>query len=65
MNDFLSKWGEAANTSLGFFWMALWAFALGYVISSCIQVFVTENECKKQWAKRNLRECYWGLFLDL
>lgn len=26
MNDFLKQWGEAAYTSTGFFWMALWAF---------------------------------------
>ncbi len=43
MQDFLSKWGEAAYTSVGFFWMTLWAFALDYVLSSCIQVFVTEK----------------------
>ncbi len=52
MNDFLSKWGEAANTSLGFFWMALWAFALGYVISSCIQVFVTEKRMQKTMGEK-------------
>ena len=51
MDDFLNKWGEAANTSLGFFWMALWAFALGYVISSCIQVFVTEKRMQKTMGK--------------
>jgi hypothetical protein len=28
MNNFLQKWGEAAYTSTGFFWMALWAFIL-------------------------------------
>jgi len=34
-------------TTLGFFWMALWAFALGYVISAMIQVFVTEQRMKE------------------
>lgn len=47
MNSFLERWGEAAYTSAGFFWMALWAFALGYLISSMIQVFVTEKRMKK------------------
>ncbi|KKL70626.1 hypothetical protein LCGC14_2103000, partial [marine sediment metagenome] len=42
MNDFLEQWGEAAYTTTGFFWMALWAFVLGYIISSMIQIFVTE-----------------------
>lgn len=41
--SFVQQWAEAARTSLGFFWMALWAFALGYVISSMIQVFVTRE----------------------
>lgn len=44
---FLEQWAEAANTSLGFFWMALWAFILGYLISSMIQVFVTEKKMQK------------------
>lgn len=47
MDVFLSQWAEAAYTTLGLFWMALWAFALGYVISSMIQVFVTQSRMKK------------------
>jgi uncharacterized membrane protein YraQ (UPF0718 family) len=46
-NGFLEAWAEAATTTLGFFWMAFWAFGLGYVISSMIQVFVTEERMKK------------------
>jgi len=44
---FLSLWNEAALTSLGFFWMALWAFALGYLISSLIQVLVTRQRMQR------------------
>ncbi|MFI2743061.1 permease [Zhouia sp. PK063] len=47
MNDFLKQWGEAAYTTTGFFWMALWAFVLGYIISSMIQIFVTEKRMQK------------------
>lgn len=47
MNHFLQQWGEAAHTSLGFFWMALWAFVLGYFISSAIQIFVTEKRMQE------------------
>lgn len=47
MEDFLTQWGKAAFTSVGFFWSALWAFALGYVVSSMIQVFVTQERMKK------------------
>ncbi len=47
MSEFLKNWGEAAYTTAGFFWSALWAFALGYIISSMIQVFVTQERMKK------------------
>lgn len=47
MTDLLDKWSEAALTSLGFFWMALWAFVLGYLISSIIQVMVSRSEMRK------------------
>jgi len=49
MNEFLNQWAEAAYTSAGFFWMALWAFVLGYFISSIIQVFLTE-----QWMQKTI-----------
>jgi len=44
---FLKGWSEAAFTTVGYFWMALWAFALGYVISSMIQVFVTRERMER------------------
>ncbi len=47
MDQFLEQWAEAAYTSIGFFWMALWAFALGYLISSLIQVLVTRERMQK------------------
>ncbi|MCB7481490.1 permease [Christiangramia sediminis] len=62
MNDFLSKWGEAAYTTTGFFWMALWAFALGYVISSCIQVFVTEKKMQETMGKEESKGLLLGIF---
>ena len=46
-NDFWSLYGEAALTSLGYFWKALWAFVLGYIVSSMIQVFVTRDRMQK------------------
>jgi uncharacterized membrane protein YraQ (UPF0718 family) len=51
MRIFLEQWAEAANTSFGFFWMALWAFILGYLISSMIQVFVTEKKMQQLMGK--------------
>ena len=62
MNDFLSKWGEAAYTTTGFFWMALWAFALGYVISSCIQVFVTEKKMQETMGQEESKGLLLGTF---
>ncbi|RZS99797.1 permease [Aquimarina brevivitae] len=47
MQDFLDTWAEAAYTTAGFFWMALWAFILGYLISSMIQIFVTEKRMQE------------------
>ncbi|WP_237225995.1 permease [Rubinisphaera sp. JC750] len=47
MNEFLQHWGDASLTSLGFFWMAFWAFSLGYLISSGIQVFVTRERMQQ------------------
>ncbi|WP_432695514.1 permease [Marinobacterium sp. YM272] len=47
MSDFLQHWQDAALTSTGFFWSALWAFVLGYLISSLIQVLVTERRMQR------------------
>ncbi len=62
MSNFLSKWGEAAYTSIGFFWMALWAFVLGYAISSLIQVFVSQERMKKLMGDNSLRSVSLGTF---
>jgi len=62
MNDFLIKWGEAANTSIGFFWMAFWAFILGYALSSMIQVFVTEERMQKTMGGRGAKPVFLGAF---
>ncbi|RLQ23270.1 permease [Seongchinamella sediminis] len=42
----MSTWHQAATTTVGLFWMAFWAFGLGYVISAMIQVFVTRERMK-------------------
>jgi len=47
VQDLLSSWAESAWTSLGLFWMAFWAFGLGYLVSSGIQVFVTERRMRR------------------
>ncbi|MCB9690903.1 MAG: hypothetical protein H6736_03725 [Alphaproteobacteria bacterium] len=37
MEAFLTDWARAAHTTAGLFWLAFWAFALGYLVSSAIQ----------------------------
>ncbi|MDX1692478.1 MAG: permease [Ketobacteraceae bacterium] len=62
MSAFLSSWHEAAVTSLGFFWMALWAFILGYFISSLIQVLVTSERMQQVMGKSGPRSMALGTF---
>ncbi len=62
MNSFLDAWGEAALTSLGFFWMAMWAFALGYAISAMIQVFVTRERMQRAMGDSGPRSVALGAF---
>lgn len=45
--NFVSLYSEAVLTSLGYFWQALWAFVLGYLVSSMIQVFVTRDRMQR------------------
>lgn len=42
-----ADWHGAASTTLGLFWMAFWAFGLGYLVSSCIQIFVGRERMRK------------------
>ena len=62
MDQFLEQWGEAALTSTGFFWMALWAFILGYVISSIIQIFVTEKRMQQAMGDAGGKSMFLGTF---
>lgn len=62
MTNFLTLWHEAATTSLGFFWIALWAFILGYVISSLIQVLITRHRMQKAMGKDGVRSVALGTF---
>ncbi|MBV0912403.1 permease [Rhodobacteraceae bacterium ASV31] len=55
MQEFASLWHDAARTSLGLFWMAFWAFGLGYLVSSLIQVFVTEARMKRSMGEAGPR----------
>jgi len=62
MERYLSLWNEAALTSLGFFWMALWAFALGYLVSSLIQVLVTRQRMQRAMGTDGPRSMLLGSF---
>lgn len=64
MNDtsFWQLYGEAALTSLGFFWKALWAFILGYIVSSMIQVFVTRERMQRTMGEAGKSSVALGTF---
>ncbi len=62
MDEFIALWHEAAITTVGFFWMALWAFILGYVISSLIQVLVTRSRMQKMMGKEGSKSVALGTF---
>ena len=54
--NFFELWHKAATTTLGLFWMAFWAFGLGYLISSMIQVFVTQERMKKSMGSAGVKD---------
>lgn len=62
MQDFLSNWHESAMTTAGLFWMALWAFGLGYLVSSMIQVFVTRERMQKAMGETGPKSVGLGTF---
>ncbi|HKK23013.1 MAG TPA: permease, partial [Pseudohaliea sp.] len=55
MDTFLTHWQSAATTSLGLFWMAFWAFGLGYLLSSMIQVFVSRERMRRSMGQADAR----------
>lgn len=64
MNEasFWQLYSEAALTSLSFFWKALWAFILGYIISSAIQVFVTRDRMQRTMGEAGGKSVALGTF---
>ena len=64
MNDanFWQLYSDAVLTSLSFFWKALWAFIIGYIISSAIQVFVTRERMQKTMGKAGKKSIAIGTF---
>ncbi|MBB3061563.1 permease [Microbulbifer rhizosphaerae] len=56
MQSLLANWHQAATTTLGLFWMAFWAFGLGYLISSMIQVFVSRRRMRQTMGKSGARD---------
>ncbi|EAZ92632.1 permease [Crocosphaera chwakensis] len=60
--QFLNLYSEAVLTSLSFFWKALWAFVLGYVVSSAIQVFVTRERMQKTMGQAGKKSIALGTF---
>jgi len=59
---FLDAWSLSALTALHFFWKAFWAFVLGYVISACIQVFVTRERMQRTMGDAGGKSVFLGTF---
>lgn len=62
MDEFLNGWTRSATTTLGLFWMALWAFGLGYLISGMIQVFVTRDRMQRTMGEAGPKSVALGTF---
>ncbi|MGQ4277198.1 permease [Pseudidiomarina sp. E22-M8] len=62
MTNFVQGWEDAATTSLGFFWMALWAFVLGYFVSSIIQVLITRRQMRSVMGNDGAKSLALGTF---
>jgi len=62
MQTFLDNWHQAAVTTVGLFWMAFWAFGLGYLVSSMIQVFVTRSRMQRSMGETGLSSVGLGSF---
>lgn len=62
MDAFLAAWSKAAYTSAGFFWMAFWAFAFGYLLSSLIQVLVTRRRMRRAMGETGPKSMALGAF---
>lgn len=60
--NFTQLWHRAAMTSLGLFWTAFWAFGLGYLVSSLIQVFVTRKRMREAMGKAGPKSVALGSF---
>lgn len=58
----METWNDAAVTSVSFFWKALWGFALGYAISSMIQVLVTRARMQAAMGESGPRSVALGGF---
>lgn len=65
MTNFFTQWHTAAITSTGFFWMALSAFALGYLISSLIQVLITRRRMRRAMGSTGPRSIALASFFGL
>jgi len=65
MGRFVDLWERAALTSLSLFWRALWAFVLGYAVSSMVRVFVTRARMRRAMGEAGIRSVALGTVFGL
>jgi uncharacterized membrane protein YraQ (UPF0718 family) len=53
--SFFQIWADAALTTLGYFWVAFWAFGLGYLVSAAIQLFVSRDRMQQAMGDEDLK----------
>ena len=58
----MEQWAQATITTLGFSWMAFWAFALGYLTSSLTQVLVTRSRMQETMGTSGPKSVFPGTF---
>ena len=55
ISSFWQLYGEAAKTTVGFFWKSGWAFVFGYSISAMIQAFVPKKKLTRYMGEPDVK----------
>lgn len=62
MNNFLGSLADSILMSLGMFWQIGWSLALGFTITSVIEVAVSQDKIMRRFGKSGFREIAFATF---